>query len=100
ACGTDQTDKSSRPNGVIREAQARMGGGWLMEVGGARAEIQPSRTMFYLYVPDADASYFRAMNAGASSVHAPADQPYGARTAAVKDVFGNVWYVATQIVSR
>jgi len=69
-------------------------------MGEAGGEIQPSPTMFYLYVPDADASYFRAMNAGASSVHAPADQPYGDRTAAVKDVFCNMWYLATHIADR
>ena len=51
--------------------------------------------MFYLYVQDADASYWRALNAGAAGVHEPADQPYGDRTAAVRDVFGNVWYLAT-----
>jgi len=28
---------------------------------------------------------------------APADQPYGDRTASVKDAFGNVWYLATQL---
>jgi PhnB protein len=54
-------------------------------------------TMFYLYVPDVEASYWRALNAGATSVQQPADQPYGDRTAAVKDVFGNQWYLATHI---
>jgi uncharacterized glyoxalase superfamily protein PhnB len=54
-------------------------------------------TMFYLYVPDADAVYRRALAAGATSSQTPADQLYGDRTAAVKDAFGNEWYIATHI---
>jgi PhnB protein len=100
AFGADQIEKYGSPDGVIMHAQARIGGDSVIEMGEARGEIQPSPTMFYVYVPDADASYFRAMNAGATSLHGPADQPYGDRTAAVRDVFGNVWYVATQIQAR
>jgi len=95
AFGTDKIDKFGSPDGIIHHASAHIGGDSVIEMGEARGEIQPSPTMFYLYVPDAEASYFRAMNAGASSVHPPADQPYGDRTAAVKDVFGNLWYLAT-----
>ena len=46
-------------------------------------------SMFYLSVPDVDAAYRRALQAGAASTQEPADQSYGARTAAVKDVSGN-----------
>jgi len=100
AFGTDRIDKFASPDGIIHHASAHIGGDSVIEMGEAGGEIQPSPTMFYLYVPDADASYFRAMNAGASSLHAPADQPYGDRTAAVKDVFGNMWYLATHIADR
>jgi PhnB protein len=41
--------------------------------------------------------YVRAMTAGASSISEPADQPYGNRSAGVKDAFGNQWYMATQV---
>jgi len=54
-------------------------------------------TMFYLYVPDVDALYQRAINAGATSLSEPADQPYGDRSAGVKDAFDNQWYIATHI---
>jgi uncharacterized glyoxalase superfamily protein PhnB len=53
--------------------------------------------MFYLYVPDADNMYRRALNAGATSITEPADQPYGDRTAMVKDAFGYEWCIATHI---
>jgi hypothetical protein len=47
-----------------------------------------------------DAAYQRAIDAGATSIGAPADQPFGVRLAGVQDPFGNLWYVARQIAAR
>jgi uncharacterized glyoxalase superfamily protein PhnB len=66
-------------------------------MGEAHGPYQPMPTMFYLYVPNVDASYRRALEAGATSLSQPTDQPYGDRTAGVKDAFGNQWYLATQL---
>src|SRR5438309_4932584 len=52
-------------------------------------------TSIHLYVPDADAVYQQALRAGAASVNAPVDQPYGDREAGIKDSFGNFWWIAT-----
>jgi PhnB protein len=49
-----------------------------------------------LYVPDVDAVFHRAVEAGATSVAAPADRPWGDRDGAVKDPGGNTWYITTQ----
>ena len=49
----------------------------------------------YLYVDDADATYQRALHAGAVSLEEPADMPYGDRRGMVEDPFGNVWQIAT-----
>lgn len=49
----------------------------------------------YVYVPDADATYADALQAGAMSTYAPEDKPWGERQGAVKDEFGNTWYIAT-----
>jgi PhnB protein len=46
---------------------------------------------------DVDAVYKRALQAGATSITEPANQPYGDRLAGVKDAYGNVWYIATHI---
>lgn len=42
-----------------------------------------------------DATYQRALEAGATSTMRPADQFYGDRSAGVKDQFGNQWWIAT-----
>jgi len=53
--------------------------------------------MFYLYVPDCDAVYHRALAAGGKSIAEPVDHPYGDRSGAVQDAFGNEWWIATHI---
>jgi PhnB protein len=49
----------------------------------------------YVYVPDVDAAYGRALEAGALEIAPPEDKPYDERAAGVKDSFGNTWWIAT-----
>lgn len=49
----------------------------------------------YLYVDDTDATYRRALQAGAVSLEEPAETPYGDRRGMVQDPSGNVWQIAT-----
>jgi PhnB protein len=50
---------------------------------------------FGLYVPDADASFQRALAAGAKVIKPLADQFYGDRTGTVQDPFGFIWTLMT-----
>lgn len=59
--------------------------------------MRPMRAMIYMYVPDCDALYAQALRAGAKSISEPADMPYGDRTGAVEDQWGNQWYIATPV---
>jgi hypothetical protein len=58
---------------------------------------QPMPAVLYLYVPDADATYRRALAAGATSVQEPTTQFYGDRHGGVKDPSGNIWWIATHV---
>jgi PhnB protein len=49
----------------------------------------------YIYVDDVDATYRRALDAGATSVEEPLDLPYGDRRGMVRDAWGNLWQIAT-----
>ena len=49
----------------------------------------------YLYIDDTDATYERALKAGAESLEEPQDMPYGDRRCMVKDPGGNIWQIAT-----
>jgi PhnB protein len=83
------------PGSARIHAEVRIGDSMLMMGGGTDWQGGPFPTGLHLYVKDADEVYERALQAGASSLHAPVDQPYGDREASVKDVFGNHWYIAT-----
>ena len=96
AFGATSRQKYASPEGVIHHAQVTIADS-IIEMGEAHGPYQPMPTMFYLYVPDVDGAYWRALNAGAESISAPADHAYGDRSAGVKDPFGNQWYLATQL---
>ena len=96
AFGAEEESRYESPDGVIRHATIRIGNS-AVEMGEAHEQWQPMTAMFYLCVDDADACYARAIEAGAASISEPADQHYGDRVGAVKDSFGNQWYIAMPI---
>jgi len=96
AFGAEELGRHASPDGVIHHASVKIGDSY-MEMGEAHGKYQPMPAMFYLYVPDCDAVYRRALTAGATSISEPKDQPYGDRSGGVKDVFGNQWYISTHI---
>jgi uncharacterized glyoxalase superfamily protein PhnB len=51
----------------------------------------------YVYVPNVDDTYKKALAAGGTSVMEPADQFYGDRHGGVKDRWGNFWWIATRV---
>jgi PhnB protein len=97
AFAAEEIQRAQEPGGgMIHHAKLRIGTS-VLELGEAHAEFQPMPTTFYLYVENCDELYRRALAAGATSLHPPADQPYGDRNAGVQDPFGNTWYLSTHI---
>jgi PhnB protein len=96
AFGAEDLGRHATPDGVIHHVTLKIGNAY-MEMGEAQGPYQPMPTMFYLYVEDCDALYNRAMAAGATPISEPQDHPYGDRSGAVTDPFGNKWYIATHI---
>jgi PhnB protein len=60
--------------------------------GGVRGA---SAATLYVYVADTDQACRHALAAGARSIEAPADVPWGDRRAIVQDPWGNSWQIAT-----
>jgi PhnB protein len=81
-------------------AEVRIGDSILMIGGGEAARGHERIGAFHVYVPDCDATYDRAIEAGGTSMGEPADMPYGERFAFVKDGVGNHWYIATRLPSN
>ena len=75
-------------------AQIRVGDSLIMisDGGGLR---EPMPAFLYVYVEDVDATYQRAVKAGAETLELPSDLPYGDRRAMVKDAWGNLWQIAS-----
>ena len=74
-------------------SQLRIGDSLVMISGVGPREAMPS--FLYLYVPDVDATYERALQAGAVSLESPDEMPYGDRRAMVRDPSDNIWQIAT-----
>ncbi len=78
-----------------RPADVRVGDSLVMV--SSTAGRDPFPAFLYVYVDDADVTYERALAAGATTIEAPLDTPYGDRRAMVRDPFGNVYQVAHQL---
>lgn len=59
-------------------------------------ERPPASAVLYVYVPDVDVAYGRAITRGAVSLEEPTEQPYGDRRAMVRDRWDNTWQIATR----
>jgi uncharacterized glyoxalase superfamily protein PhnB len=58
---------------------------------------QATSDMLYLYVPNVDAVYQKAIKAGGKSLMEPMDQFYGDRSGSIMDPAGNRWFIATHV---
>lgn len=90
-----ETDRYSMPDGSVGHAEIRLGDSVIMLSEAMGEEYKPMTAGIHLYVENCDATYQRALNAGATSTMQPADQFYGDRSAGVRDPFGNQWGIAT-----
>lgn len=88
----EMTHESMR-DGIVGHCEARISGGTIM-FANSRDQWKPAAANMFVYVPDADEAYRRALAAGAASVMEMADLEYG-RSGGFSDPFGNVWWVTT-----
>ena len=83
------------PDGKLMHCELQIGDSVVMV---SDAIMEPARVAsLFLYVPDVDKVYARALAAGASPLMAPMDQFWGDRFARVVDKFGNFWGIATHV---
>ena len=92
----EEITRLSWPDGRIMHAELKIGDSIIM-IGEASREWKPMPASIALYVENVDATYTRALEAGATSIREPANQFYGDRSGGVKDLAGNHWWIATHI---
>jgi PhnB protein len=85
-----------RPDGKVAHAEVQIGDSIVM-MGSVQGDTQPIPSALYLYVPNCDELYQRAIAAGGISISEPKDQFYGDRHGGIKDPTGNSWWIATHI---
>jgi PhnB protein len=93
AFGAKERMRMPGPDGKSAHAEVHIGDSIVMMGTPMDGKYMPG--MIYLYVDDTDATYKKALAAGAKSVEEPNDAFYGDRRAAVADQHGNSWFIAT-----
>ena len=96
AFDAEEMHRTHRPDGGVMHAQVRIGNSMVM-MGGSMPDWPAMPTGLYLYVAEADKTFARAIEAGATSVMPPSDQFWGDRMGGVKDAWGNFWWIATHV---
>lgn len=81
---------------AVIHAEFKVGDSLLM-LGQANSDWKAVSAALYLWVPDVDATYARALAAGAASQSAPEDKPYGHRNAGVIDSNGITWWIGSPV---
>lgn len=81
---------------IARHATIKVGDSPLMVSSGTEL-YGKTPSMLHLYVPDVDALYARALEAGGISLSEPTDEFYGDRRAGIEDAWKNQWWIATHV---
>lgn len=77
-------------------SEYKIGDSYVMIGGGGDWKGQQKLTALHVYVDDVDASYQRAVAAGAKAMMDPIES-HGERIASVQDIAGNQWYLAKRL---
>ena len=94
--GADELRRFSDPAGKVMHAEVRIDDTVVMLGDGADG-WPPVPSHVHVYVPDVDATYKRALDAGATSVQAPVQKQDADKRGGVKDAGGTTWWIATKV---
>ncbi len=103
AFGAVETMRWTGPDGRIGHAEIEISGTpvFLSDEHPEIDVVSPetlggSAVGLHLMVEDADATFSRALAAGAKEIRPVKDEEYGLRSGKLKDPFGHTWYIATR----
>ena len=93
AFGAKEKMRMAGPGGKIMHAELQIGDSIVMLNDAMQEPPQPAS--LFLYVPDVDKTFAKAVKAGASVLMSPQDMFWGDRFGRVADPAGNKWGIAT-----
>lgn len=102
--GATERMRMEAPEGRIGHAELDLGDSVIMladespemDARGPRT-VGGSPVSLHVYVEDADATFERALEAGATTLQPVQDKFYGDRSGSFEDPFGHRWHVATHV---
>jgi PhnB protein len=90
----NETFKRMREDGkTIMHSEIQIGNSTIM-FADTTEQIKEQVAGLFIYVENADETYKKAIDAGATTVMELSNQDYG-RTCGVNDPFGNTWWITT-----
>jgi PhnB protein len=96
AFGAEELARVPNPDGSIGHAEARVGDAVVLMFD-AGADWPETPAFLRLYVADADATFQRALEAGATPVTEVTALFFGDRVGRVRDPLGNLWWIQAHV---
>jgi uncharacterized glyoxalase superfamily protein PhnB len=96
AFGATEVECQRNPDNRVMHAEMKIGDSLVM-LGQEGGRWTPRSAALYLWVDNVDATYARALQAGATSESEPEDKPYGHRNAGVIDQNGITWWIGAPV---
>jgi len=84
-------------SGKLRHAEVRIDDTVIMLADPAPPDWPPISSYVHIYVQDVDATYRKAMEAGAVSVQEPVKKQDEDKRGGVKDAGGTTWWISTKV---
>jgi PhnB protein len=104
AFGATELCRLNMPDGKIAHGEFKIGDSIFMISdespechSKSPASLGGSPVILHLYVPDADAVFSDAIQAGAKEIMPLGNQFWGDRAGQVVDPFGHIWHIATHV---
>ena len=95
--GAKQRLRLDMPGGKVAHCELGFGDAVLMMGSPMPPQFPSKSACLSIYVRNCDATYNKALSAGARALQEPTDQFYGDRNARFEDPFGNEWSVMTHV---
>jgi PhnB protein len=104
ALGAKERNRMPGPGGKVWHAEIEIGDSVIMlsdefPGSGLRSpkSLAGTTASVWLYVPDVDAAFARAVKAGAKAIQPPQTMFWGDRFGSITDPFGHSWSIATHV---
>jgi PhnB protein len=101
--GAKERMRMPGPDGRIGHAEVEIGDAMIMladswpESPSTPKQLGGTPVTIMVYVQDVDATYQKALDAGASAITKVEDQFYGDRSGSFEDPFGHKWHISTHV---